>query len=712
MIEWILSSCVLILVVIAIRTFAKGKVSLRLQYAMWALVLARLLIPVSFGSTQISVANFTSGGQSVITDTHEQQIPHIQQPQELPPVTPGQTVPQQSPQITLTPSVQPAEIPVLPVIWVAGGAAVAALFLATNLRFRSRVRRSRSKLDAQKNGRTVYVTGAIDTPCLFGIVRPEIYVTPAVAEDATLLRHTLEHEATHCSHGDHIWSILRCICLVVHWYNPLVWWAAFLSQRDGELACDEATIQRLGEEERAEYGRTLIGMTCKKRANVLMTATTMTTGSSGLKERILLIARKPKMAVYTLVLVLLIAVAAVGCTFTGPGEEGDLTIDPPATTEPMQTEPQGTELQETEPQGTEPREQEYPEPGKLYDTPFKDKICVAVQPTGVCTSGDVFKYLVPRQQDALMQYYNDAILTARAYMPQDGNYSSGGWSVVYQGRWWRAAEDGALYGTEQGGGSAVCIKPEDARLVVALCQAAMESAGLGAPVRPQEIVGIKNAVLHWNGMHTVTDAGILDKIETMLHSSREIHSAGCWFTAALVLELENGETKTVTMATDNCATWMSEGVVYDYGQPDSNGNAEFYAIFSPMVIRQKAADSMDEAARFMDYMNWSEYARQFGKEEAFALIDKIGNWALDKKGDWSRYTSVLYWMNGLEGACADHYGKMLVRLYETKRNALAFACLSNAGEAERQQCISLLAKAMNKSVAAVTEELQEARLSA
>ena len=36
-----------------------------------------------------------------------------------------------------------------------------------------------------------------------------------------------------------------------------------LSRRDAELACDEATIKRLGEEERASYGRTLIGLTCE-----------------------------------------------------------------------------------------------------------------------------------------------------------------------------------------------------------------------------------------------------------------------------------------------------------------------------------------------------------------------------------------------------------------------------------------------------------------
>ena len=59
MLEWIISSTVLILIVIALRLILKGKISLRLQYALWAIVLLRLIIPVSFGSSIISIGNLT-----------------------------------------------------------------------------------------------------------------------------------------------------------------------------------------------------------------------------------------------------------------------------------------------------------------------------------------------------------------------------------------------------------------------------------------------------------------------------------------------------------------------------------------------------------------------------------------------------------------------------------------------------------------------------
>ena len=58
MMHWIVSSTILIFIVIVLRSLLKGKISLRLQYALWAIVLVRLLIPVSFGEAAISVGNW------------------------------------------------------------------------------------------------------------------------------------------------------------------------------------------------------------------------------------------------------------------------------------------------------------------------------------------------------------------------------------------------------------------------------------------------------------------------------------------------------------------------------------------------------------------------------------------------------------------------------------------------------------------------------
>ncbi len=167
---------------------------------------------------------------------------------------------------------------------------------------------------------------ALPSPCLFGVFRPAIYITPDVSGDKTRLCHVLAHELTHSRHGDHIWSALRGLCLAIHWYNPLVWLAGTLSRRDAELACDESAIKSIGEANRMEYGRTLIGLTCEKRKvmDLLSMATTMTDGKNGIKERIILIAKKPKMLLPALIAVLLVMAVAVGCTFTGAKNEAEI----------------------------------------------------------------------------------------------------------------------------------------------------------------------------------------------------------------------------------------------------------------------------------------------------------------------------------------------------------------------------------------------------
>ncbi len=328
MIEWIVSSSVLLAVLIVLRHILKGKISLRLQYALWGLALLRLLVPVSFGSASFSVQNalpseVKSVPQSVMI-RGETQIRTEQETYSY--ALPAQREQYEAKRKELKRAGEPVYVAgrselidglpqILTGIWITGMAAVALCLFGSNLRFSLRLRKSRKLL--QRETLPVYLTEEADTPCLFGLTRPGVYVTPEAAEDPARLRHVIEHELTHYRHADHLWSLLRGLCLILHWYNPLVWWAAVLSRRDCELACDEATIRRLGEGERSAYGRTLIYMTCLRRPALLVTATTMTGSKRSIKERISLLVKKPRTAIITLVAVLLAAAVAVGCTFTG-----------------------------------------------------------------------------------------------------------------------------------------------------------------------------------------------------------------------------------------------------------------------------------------------------------------------------------------------------------------------------------------------------------
>lgn len=336
MIEWAITSSVLILVVLVLRRLLVGRISLRLQYGLWALVLVRLLLPVNLGGTSISILNTVEPTRAQLPnpvvgylDSDTQQL-SVVEPDPSPTVGEQQEHGQQDRdqwQAEMDAAGTETDTPiilgtVLLGIWAVGAVSMGLWLLWVNVHFAQRLRRSRVPLTVEHCSRPVYMTGATQTPCLFGMFHPCIYVTEEVAANETVLRHSLAHELTHFRHGDHIWAALRGLCLALHWYNPLVWLAASISQRDGELCCDEATVKTLGEGERAAYGRTLLAVTCQGRTNPMLTATSMTGSGSGIKERILLLAKRPKTAVYTLVAVALISAVAVGCTFTG-AQKGD-----------------------------------------------------------------------------------------------------------------------------------------------------------------------------------------------------------------------------------------------------------------------------------------------------------------------------------------------------------------------------------------------------
>ena len=361
MTEWFVSSAVLAAVLIGAHYLLRGKISARLQYALWLVLLVRLLLPLSVGKTALSVANLLPEAEpAAVIQAEPAAVPPAQAastPEPSAPAAPVQTPaqpvqrPASTPAQTETSSAEPAKAaqkPALSVrkifmlVWASGAALLGLWFLFCNLRYGRQLRAGVLRAIAPKEGRpAVRLTQTALSPCLFGLFPPVIYVTMDCAQDEQLLHHCAEHEYTHYLHRDHIWAVLRGVCLALHWFNPLVWWAAALSRTDAELFCDEDTVRRLGEDARADYGRSLIRMTCRERVDPLSAATTMSGRGGQLKTRIISITKHPKTAIPVLILVLLLCAAAVGCTMTGAKDAA------PAQQTPEKTEDTPEELEAT-----------------------------------------------------------------------------------------------------------------------------------------------------------------------------------------------------------------------------------------------------------------------------------------------------------------------------------------------------------------------------
>ena len=348
MIEWIVTSSALILLILFLRVIVRNRVSPRLRYALWGLALLRLVIPVSLWESPASVMTPVAAREvyqeikrvpRYVRETpdgwleigHENGWTSI--PQER--VEAGEPVQYGWPERTEA-SVEALQRRVsvrdaFVWTWLAGAAAVGAFLLAVNLKF-SRDLNEKRITAGKYRGRWVFVMDGLATPCLFGLFRPGIYLTPEAAADECAREYILAHEYTHFRQRDHVWAALRGVCLAVHWYNPLVWLAAYLSRRDCELSCDEGAVRLLGEDRRADYGRTLVGLAARRTTprDLACCATTMTGGKSALKERIALLVKRPRTTAAMACLVAAACAVFAACTFTGAAvKEPD--AEPPRT---------------------------------------------------------------------------------------------------------------------------------------------------------------------------------------------------------------------------------------------------------------------------------------------------------------------------------------------------------------------------------------------
>ena len=334
--EILLTSSALILALLALRQLFRRTVSRRMQYALWLLVLVRLLVPVNVGTLAHNVLSAAEPVQAVVEERLDTPVLYVQdgterRPAQLLPGKESQGEPQSPPSdaaqsapadeyYTVTPTYRTVTLSeALTYVWYAGMAGVGVWFLFTNLHFARALRKARTPYRVEGCRYPVYLVSALPSPCLFGVLRPAVYLNEKVLQSPDALRFVLAHEQTHARHLDPLWSLLRGLCLTIYWFDPLVWLAAVLSREDCELACDEGTLRALGADERTAYGKVLLTLVpvCDKPQNPLLGATTMTSGKRSLKERITRIAenRQAKAAAAFAVVALAALVCAV--SFTG-----------------------------------------------------------------------------------------------------------------------------------------------------------------------------------------------------------------------------------------------------------------------------------------------------------------------------------------------------------------------------------------------------------
>ena len=337
-----LTGSAVILVVILARLLLKRFPKI-FSYALWAVVLFRLLCPVSL-SASLSMLDWfrpevtaVSERSSVVSYLPVRYV-YPGEKDDLPQPTPQQEPDTQSSQENTSPSLSVMTITAY--LWAAG---VCLMVLRSVIQYLSLRRKLVSAIVYRGE---VYLADYIDTPFALGILRPRIYLPFQTPQEER--RYIIAHERHHIRRGDHVMKLLAYGALCIHWFNPLVWVAFLLAGKDMEMSCDEAVIRKLGEHIRADYSATLLRMATHKHT---IAASPLAFGEGDTKGRIQNMAqwKKPKLWVSVLCLTLCIAVFAA-CAVNPAKEEStqpDAASEIPGT--PETTAPTQPSVEETQP---------------------------------------------------------------------------------------------------------------------------------------------------------------------------------------------------------------------------------------------------------------------------------------------------------------------------------------------------------------------------
>ena len=108
----------------------------------------------------------------------------------------------------------------------------------------------------------VVVTDKVQTPALFGFLRPRILLPQGLIETLGLdeLHYVFLHELAHLKRRDIYLAWLVCLLQVLHWFNPLIWLAFRRMRADQEMAADALALSAAGTDESRLYGQTIVNL--------------------------------------------------------------------------------------------------------------------------------------------------------------------------------------------------------------------------------------------------------------------------------------------------------------------------------------------------------------------------------------------------------------------------------------------------------------------
>lgn len=301
-----ISASWLILAVLVLRVVLK-KAPKWVMPLLWGVVALRLVCPFSIESVLSLIPSAETIPSEIVTETRE---PVLYEQATLDIVT-NPTLPPAA-EVTVGVSRQQAQVDfnIYSVLWLAGMAALLVHALVSAGKLKKKLATAILLRD------NIYESEFVDSPFVFGVVKPNIYL-PMHMDEGTAA-HVIAHERAHLARRDHWWKVLGYLVLALHWFNPLVWVAYILFCRDIELACDERVVKGLDGAARADYSQALLSCAAPGRA---VAACPLAFGEGNIKTRVKSALHYKKPAFWVAAAAVLAVVIMAVCFLTNPKSE-------------------------------------------------------------------------------------------------------------------------------------------------------------------------------------------------------------------------------------------------------------------------------------------------------------------------------------------------------------------------------------------------------
>lgn len=336
--------CLIVAFICLIKKINKNFIGIKFQYAIWFILIFRLLLPFSI-SSELSIYNYVPDYESTVMNIpkaiynayeineHNSDVPSEKQHKSPDYLTSAENT--------------------LPIIWLCGVLIVGFSIVISNIVFLSRMKKypfikepdvlnlfeeCKEQIKIFKNISLVKSSGGIKTPCVVGAIRPKIIIPKRILEECDLehLKYIFLHELVHVKRKDIFVNYLAGYLCIIHWFNPFIWHGFKCMREDREICCDSIALSCIRDEEVKKYGFAIIKLAeISSRAPWLPSMAGIINNKSKLERRIKMIKSFKKNS-YRLSALAVLGLVAVGGTFlTGAKATTDTTVTNNKLSEPI-----------------------------------------------------------------------------------------------------------------------------------------------------------------------------------------------------------------------------------------------------------------------------------------------------------------------------------------------------------------------------------------